>query len=63
MDVHNCFNRIIHAINPATASRNPNALCQICKFAVREAAVGKFFIHILIFFYRGVMYLVSGWDS
>lgn len=44
MDVHNCFNKIIHAINPVTASRLPSALCQICKFAVREAAVGmKFF--------------------
>lgn len=41
MDVHNCFNRIIHAINPATASRKPAALCQICKFSVREMAVGK----------------------
>lgn len=41
MDVHNCFNRIIHAINPATVSRKPIGLCKTCKFAVREAAVGK----------------------
>ncbi|KAG4075849.1 hypothetical protein HA402_003675 [Bradysia odoriphaga] len=40
MDVHNCFNRIIHAINPATVSRKPVGLCKTCKFAVREAAIG-----------------------
>lgn len=41
MDIHDCFNRIIHAINPATVSRKPIGLCNTCKFAVREAAIGK----------------------
>lgn len=47
MDVHACLNRIIFAINPASASRRPAALCQICKFAGREVAVGK---SVVVFF-------------
>lgn len=45
MDVHNCLNRIIQAINPATASRRPAALYQLCRFAVGEVAVGRFQQH------------------
>lgn len=48
MDVHNCLNRIIQAINPATASRRPAALYQICRFAVGEVAVGRYFHKIYI---------------
>lgn len=42
MDVHNCLNRIIQAMNPATASRRAAALYQVCRFAVGEVAVGRF---------------------